>query len=532
MLGRAIVVSALVGLVMAAGGVASPAATGPADGRIVFGTFGRLIVTNPDGTGQWPLTAEALYDSPGDWSPDATRLALVREGDIYIADPRGRIENRVTYAGGGSADPSFSPDGTKLLFEKQRGALGIWTVNLDGSSPRRVPTGDGLAADPAWSPGGRLIAWTAYRDGDAEIYVGNADGTGARRLTNSPGLDENPTFSPDGTHIAFDSIRDGSLDVYTMAVDGSDVRQLTTSPAVDAIPEWSPDGSEIAFMSERTGDRALFVMEASGDRQRQLSVFADSTSGPAWQPLPREPLLEDPIWAPLCTIWGTPGNDLLVGTPGPDTICGLGGDDRILGGDGNDVLVGADGRDELVGGPGLDRVTAGPGDDLLDLRDRQADVAEGGGDRDVALIDGRLDRVAGMARAFDPDPQSLSRGRSVRASLSLPDRPPEYAVDGHTRLIWGAAFAPAWIEIDLGRPVSIRRLQLVVAQSPTGPTRHVVLGKGKGGRWHQLASLHGSTNDGQVLDVRLPEASQPVRWVRVVTRASPSWVAWKEIRVS
>jgi F5/8 type C domain len=105
-------------------------------------------------------------------------------------------------------------------------------------------------------------------------------------------------------------------------------------------------------------------------------------------------------------------------------------------------------------------------------------------------------------------------------------------VDGHTRLIWGADFAPAWIEIDLGRALPVRRVQLVVAQSPVGATRQVVLGKNEGGRWRQLASLHGTTHDGQVLDLRLPKALQPMRWVRVVTRRSPSWVAWKEIRVS
>src|SRR5215470_1357029 len=170
MLVRSIITAAVVALVLAAGGVASPAAPGPANGHLVFGMFGRLIVTNPDGTGQWPLTPEALSDAPQDWSPDGTRLLLFREGDLYLADPRGRVQTR-TFSGG--IDGSFSPDGTKLLFER---AGGIWTVNVDGSSPRRVPTGDDQAADPAWSPDGRSIAWTSFRDGNAEIYVANPDG--------------------------------------------------------------------------------------------------------------------------------------------------------------------------------------------------------------------------------------------------------------------------------------------------------------------------------------------------------------------
>src|SRR5262245_13391411 len=189
MLVRSIITAAVVALVLAAGGIASPAALGPANGHIVFGSFGRLIVTNPDGSGQWPLTPEALSDSPQDWSPDGTRLLLFREGALYVADPRGRVlTTPVTFGGG--IDASFSPDGTKLLFEQ---AAGIWTANVDGSSPRRVPTGDDRAEDPAWSPDGRSIAWTSFRDGNAEIYLGNLDGTGVRRLTRSPAIDENPT---------------------------------------------------------------------------------------------------------------------------------------------------------------------------------------------------------------------------------------------------------------------------------------------------------------------------------------------------
>jgi Ca2+-binding RTX toxin-like protein len=314
-----------------------------------------------------------------------------------------------------------------------------------------------------------------------------------------------------------------------MRLDGADIRQLTSSPALDALPEWSPDGKRIAFVSERSDGRAPFVMDADGSEPAQLAVGGDTTAVPAWQPLPREPLL-DTIWAPICTIFGTPADDLLVGTPERDVICGLDGNDRILGGEGGDTIVGGPGDDVIVGGPGGDVVSAGTDDDHVDLRDAERDSVDGGTDTNIALIDAGLDRTSGVQKAFDPDPRNLTRGRPVRASLSLPDRPPELAVDGHVRLIWGALDAPAWIEGDFNGYATVERIQLVVGQAPSGKTRHVVLGLGRDGRWRYLTTFSGDTHDGQVLRYTAPRPWSGIRAIRVVTRESPSWVAWKEIQ--
>lgn len=97
--------------------------------------------------------------------------------------------------------------------------------------------------------------------------------------------------------------------------------------------------------------------------------------------------------APLCTITGTPGPDVLRGTPRADRICGLGGDDRIDGRGGNDRIVGGDGNDVLTGGFGRDTLVGGPGRDRLLARDGIADVVDGGSGRDTATVDRGRDRV-------------------------------------------------------------------------------------------------------------------------------------------
>ena len=66
-----------------------------------------------------------------------------------------------------------------------------------------------------------------------------------------------------------------------------------------------------------------------------------------------------------CTIFGTPGDDVLVGTNGDDHICGLGGNDKIYGKAGDDVLDGGPGKDKLFGQKGNDTLYGRKGNDQL-----------------------------------------------------------------------------------------------------------------------------------------------------------------------
>jgi Ca2+-binding RTX toxin-like protein len=88
-----------------------------------------------------------------------------------------------------------------------------------------------------------------------------------------------------------------------------------------------------------------------------------------------------------CTIFGTPGPDVLRGTPGKDIICARGGDDVVFGLGGDDVLVGGSGNDKLIGGPGRDVPENGDGRDLLLARDGRLDILLGGSGQDRARAD-------------------------------------------------------------------------------------------------------------------------------------------------
>ncbi len=85
--------------------------------------------------------------------------------------------------------------------------------------------------DPSFSPDGSKVLFADDRDGDLEIYVVNADGTGMRALTDNDTRDFFPSWSPDGSTIVFTSNRDGAMALYVMDADGANQRRLVVEDA-------------------------------------------------------------------------------------------------------------------------------------------------------------------------------------------------------------------------------------------------------------------------------------------------------------
>ncbi|MBI5653024.1 MAG: PxKF domain-containing protein [Chloroflexi bacterium] len=183
--------------------------------------------------------------------------------------------------------PSWSPDGTKILFTSDRnGNQEIYVMNVNGSGQTNLTNHSAYDNSAVWSPNGTKIAFTSNRTGDNEIYLMNPDGTGLINLTNNPSEEGHLSWSPDGGKIVFYTFRGGNWEVYVMNVDGTAQTNLTAYPsAMDIYPEWSPDGAKILFHSNRDGNDEVYVMNANGTGQINLTNNAGVDGWPHWQPL-------------------------------------------------------------------------------------------------------------------------------------------------------------------------------------------------------------------------------------------------------
>jgi hypothetical protein len=128
--------------------------------------------------------------------------------------------------------------------------------------------------------------------------------------------------------------------------------------------------------------------------------------------------------------------------------------------------------------------------------------------------------------------RNLALGKVVSASGALPDQATEMAVDGDPNTQWSAgAFPPQWIEIDLGAAYDIGEIRLTVGQWPAGDTVHQLWVGASRDSLRQVHEFSGSEFDYDVLSYAPATPLRGIRYVRVATTESPSWVSWREIEV-
>ncbi|GAB4429140.1 MAG: hypothetical protein Kow0031_09570 [Anaerolineae bacterium] len=276
-----------------------------ANGKIAFSSNrdgnNEIYVMNADGSGQTRLTNNPAPDVFPAWSPDGTKIAFNRsKRHIYYMNADGSGETFVTSSLLIFIDgPKWSPDGTKLIFSgvadvaKVR-SPDIFTINLDGTNLTNLTNSTSADSNAAWSPDGSKIAFSSTRDGAPEIYVMNADGTGVTQLTNDPFENFEPAWSPDGTKILY---RANELSfiwfIRVMNADGSNQFDQFYANSKNSYPAWSPDGSKIVFDSNRAnGNQDIYMAPFAtapgtpeGPAQTRLTTNAASDASPDWQPL-------------------------------------------------------------------------------------------------------------------------------------------------------------------------------------------------------------------------------------------------------
>ena len=153
-----------------------------------------------------------------------------------------RPDARLTDAGAIDTSPSYSPDGSQIVFESDRGGTQqIYVMGASGGEAKRISFGDGRYSTPVVvAASGDLIAFTRQKGGEFGIGVMKPDGSDERIIVEGF-HNEGPTFSPNGLFLMF--FRDpggaGGAHIYMADIFGHGEFQVPT-PGYASDPSWGP----------------------------------------------------------------------------------------------------------------------------------------------------------------------------------------------------------------------------------------------------------------------------------------------------
>ncbi len=281
--------------------IPSPAAGGPG-GHIVwtcqmFQDMGseQICIMNSDGSDFRRLTTDDgirhFYPS---LSPDGKSVVYsqfreVNIFEIYEMNLATGHAKRLTDRIGVANAPEISPDGKSIVFTcwtVQSNQDQVWIMNRDGGNPHQLFNGDGW--DPTWSPDGSKVLFASDRSGLTQLYVGDSNGTHVHRITNEPSIRGRSDWSPQNlitTYIGEAWARE----VIVMNADGSNVHQVSPAGGNAQGPSFSPDGQWIAFTGyydhfNDINGCEIYIMRVDGTGLARLTNNDYCDYQPRWGP--------------------------------------------------------------------------------------------------------------------------------------------------------------------------------------------------------------------------------------------------------
>jgi Tol biopolymer transport system component len=252
------------------------------------------------------LTEGSSGDFRPAWSPDGTKIAFSSDRDsphtpsdapgaapffhplktqIYVMARDGTELQRLTSAPDSAGSPSWTADGTKIVYSEREGAITtIYSMDVSTGAREKINDAPGAKSAPRSVAGG--VMWASLGSFTQPNGVPGQPPVGIERAGGPPGARgafQSPSWSPDGKRLVFhrDTISTWPPDEYTWSRD-SRYRMLRTG----IFPSFSPRGDRIVENDGPSGaaHNAIVIASPNGSKSVLFDDPMRNALAPQWSP--------------------------------------------------------------------------------------------------------------------------------------------------------------------------------------------------------------------------------------------------------
>jgi hypothetical protein len=276
-----------------------PPGPGPAEasregGWLLFGRQGTLVARRFDPargalSGDPVTVADAVAVVA--FSVSATGLVTYRAGgaaggtQLTWFDRAGKALGTLGGPDAAQYDPALSPNGRQVAVRRTaQGNIDLWLI--DAARTTRFTFDPAQDRFPVWSPDGSRLVFSRQRAGIFDLYQKPANGAGAEALLlASPQRKMATSWSPDGRSLLYTDLSPKtSFDVWVLPMAGDPKPfPFLNSTFTEGNGAFSPDGHWVAYESDESGRYEIYVRPFPGPGG-QWQVSTAGGKDPRWRP--------------------------------------------------------------------------------------------------------------------------------------------------------------------------------------------------------------------------------------------------------
>lgn len=195
-----------------------------------------------------------------DAAPGGSTLVVDLLGQLWSLPATGGGAVPLTPAGEGARAPRFSPDGTRVVYQRLiDGQWDLWLLDVATQERRPLTNSSFNEREPDFTADGRSVVFAADRTGHYCLWSITVDGGIETQLTEEPGHASYPAVSADGL-VAYSHERAGGWSVRVLGRDGASATVHASSRPLTA-PSWRPGGGVIVFGEQNSArTRRLWLL--------------------------------------------------------------------------------------------------------------------------------------------------------------------------------------------------------------------------------------------------------------------------------